>query len=84
MRQSLQLVAEDFKKIHKLKIQKLKGEYSVNVMVAFNSWLKDVKMWIKGWKLTNLEAVQLIKDYTMDNKLYLGVSRPKRSPQNIT
>ena len=34
---SLQLVAEDFRKIHKPKIQKLKGGYLANTMLAFNS-----------------------------------------------
>ena len=61
---SLQLVAEEFRKIHEAKIQKLKGRYSANAMLVFNSWLKDIEMCVKGWKLTNMEAVQLIKDYT--------------------
>ena len=61
---SLQLVAEEFRKIHKPKIQKLKGEYSANAMFAFNSWLKDIELCIKEWKLTDMEAVQLVRDYT--------------------
>ena len=40
---SLQLVAEEFRKIHKPKIQKLKGRYSANAMPVFNSWLKDIR-----------------------------------------
>ena len=36
-------------------------------MLVFNSWLKDIKMCIQEWRLLNLEAVQLIKDYTSNN-----------------
>ena len=63
---SLQLTAEEFRKIHKPKIQKLKGRYSANVMLVFNSWLKDIEMCVKEWKLTKMEAVQLIKDHTSE------------------
>ena len=61
---SLQLMAEEFRKICKPKIQKLKSGYSANAMLVFNSWLKDIEMCVKEWKLTNMEAVQFIKDYT--------------------
>ena len=63
---SLQLTAEEFRKIHEPKIQKLKGRYSANAMLVFNSWLKDIEMCIKEWKLSNMEAVQLVKDYTSE------------------
>ena len=63
---SLQFTAEEFKKIHELKIQKLKGRYSANAMLVFNSWLKDIEMCVKEQKLTNMEAVQLVKDYTSE------------------
>ena len=36
-------------------------------MLVLNSWLKDVEMHVKECKLTNLEAVHLIKDYKTDN-----------------
>ena len=49
------------------KIFKLKEGYSANAMLVFNSWLKDIKMCIQEWRLSNLEAVQLIKDFTSDN-----------------
>ena len=64
---SLQLATEEFRKICKPKIQKLKGGYSANAMLVFNSWLKDIEMCVKKWKLTNMEAVQLIKDYTSES-----------------
>ena len=64
---SLQLVAEEFRKIHEPKIQKLKGGYSANAMLVFNSWLKDIEMCVRERKLTNMEAIQLIKDYTAES-----------------
>ena len=36
-------------------------------MLVFNAWLKNVEMGIKEQKQTNLEAVQLIKDYTTED-----------------
>ena len=63
---NLQLAAEEFRKICKPKIQKLKGRYSAYAMLVFNSWLKDIEMCIKEWKLTNMEVGQSIKDYTSE------------------
>ena len=60
----LQLVAEELRKICKPKTQKLKGGYSANAMLVFNSWLKDIEMCVKERNLTNMEEVQLVKDYT--------------------
>ena len=65
--QSLQLVVEEFRKICKPNIQKTKGGYSANAILVFNSWLKDVEMGMKEQILTNMEAVQLIKDYTTES-----------------
>ena len=61
---SLQLVAEEFRKICEPKIQKLKEGYSANAMLVFNSWLKDIEMCVKKRKLTNMEVIQLVKYYT--------------------
>ena len=63
---SLQLAAEESRKICGPKIQKLKGRYSANTMLVFNSWVKDIDMCVKERKLTNMEAVQLVKDYTSE------------------
>ena len=63
---SLQLMAEEFRKICKPQIQKLRGRYSANAMLIFNSWLKDIDMCVSEWKLTNMEVVQLVKDYTTE------------------
>ena len=64
---SLQLMAEELRKICKPQIQKLKGRYAASTMLVFNSWLKDMEMCVREWKLTNMEAVQLVKDYTMES-----------------
>ena len=63
---SLQLMAKEFRKIHESKIQKLKGAYSANAMLVSSSWLKDIEMCIKEWKLMNMDVVQLVKDYTSE------------------
>ena len=63
---SLQLVAEEFGKSHNPKIQKFIGRYSANAMLVFNSWLKDIEMCVKERNLTNMEAVQIVKDYTSE------------------
>ena len=36
-------------------------------MLAFNLLLKDIKKWFQECKLSNLEAEQLVKDYTSGN-----------------
>ena len=61
---SLQLMAEELRKICEPKTQKIKGGYSANALLLFNSWLKDIEMCVKEQKLLNMEAVQLMKDYT--------------------
>ena len=48
------------------KITKLKGGYSTNVTLIFNSWLKDIEMCVFERKLSKGEAVQLVKDCTSD------------------
>ena len=89
---NLQLVAEELSKICKPKIQKLKGRYSANALLVFNSWLKEIEMCIKEWKLTNMEAVQLVKDYTSEgargavefrHQLYMKISQFNRVPLNL-
>ena len=41
---SLQMVAQKFKNIHEPKIWKLRGGYSANAGLTFDSWLKDTDM----------------------------------------
>ena len=66
---SLQLMAEEFRKICEPKIQKLKGGYLANTMLIFNSWLKDVEICVSKQKLPNMEVVQLVKDYTTEGAI---------------
>ena len=35
-------------------------------MLIFNSWLKDVEVCVREQKLSNMEVVQLVKDYTTE------------------
>ena len=35
-------------------------------MLIFNSWLNDIEMCVSEQKLTNMEVVQLVKDYTTE------------------
>ena len=35
-------------------------------MLVFTSWLKDIEMCVKEQKLSNMEAVQFVKDYTSE------------------
>ena len=67
MSHSLKLAVEECKKIREPKVSKLKGGYTENAMLVFNFWLKNIEMWIKECKLLNLEAVQLVEDYTSNN-----------------
>ena len=76
---SLQLAAEESRKNCKPKIQKHKGRYSANPMLVFNSWLKDIEMCVKEQNLSNMEVVQLVKDYTTEGaggviEFYLGTN----------
>ena len=64
---SLEVAAQEFKKIREPKIAKLKGGYSANAALIFNSWLKDIDMCVQDHNLTEHEAVQLGKDYTIEH-----------------
>ena len=64
---SLEVAAQEFKKIREPKIAKLKVGYSANTALIFNSWLKDIDMCVQDCNLTEHEAVQLVKDYTIEH-----------------
>ena len=64
---SLQEAAQEFKKISEPKISKIKGGYSVNATLIFNTWLKDTDMCVQDHNLTAHEAVQLVKDFTKEH-----------------
>ena len=64
---SLEVAAQEFKKIREPKIAKLKVGYSANTALIFNSWLKGIDMCVQDCNLTEHEAVQLVKDYTIEH-----------------
>ena len=64
---SLQVAAQEFKKIHEIKISKLKGGYLANPTLIFNSWLKDIDICVWDCNLTEHKAVQLVNDYITEH-----------------
>ena len=70
----MKMAAEEFCKLYKPKINKLRGEYSATANLIFQSWLKD----IKDHNLIEREAIQLVKDFTAGRahdevKVYMGM-----------
>ena len=61
---SLAAFASEFKKIKDPKIPKLKGGYSSDAALFFNSWSKDIQACVMGHRLSDLEAIQLVKETT--------------------
>ena len=59
---SLAAFASEFKKIKEPKIPKLKGGYSSDAALFFNSWSKDIQACVTGHRLSDLEAIQLVKE----------------------
>ena len=75
-------MVEEFKKIHKPKISKLKDGYCANAILIFSSWLKDLDRCVCNHNLTEHKAVQLIKDLTTNHtwgvvKFYLGTNKER-------
>ena len=48
------------------KISKLKGGYSSSARLIFQSWLKDICVHVEDRRLTQSEAIQLVKDVTAE------------------
>ena len=57
----MKVVVQEFHKLHKPKINKLKGGYSATANLIFQSWLKDINVHVEDWNLTEREAIQLVK-----------------------
>ena len=62
-RYEMKVVVQEFHKLHKPKINKLKGGYSATADLIFQSWLKDINIHVKDQNLTEREAIQLVKFY---------------------
>ena len=59
--------------------QKFKGRYSSNASPLFQSWLKDIQVYVLESHLSQWEAMQLVKDYTSEQaqsevEYYLGLT----------
>ena len=59
--------SKEFWHMREPKITKLKGGYSANAELVFQSWRADVLVHIQDCKLDNQAAIQLIKDQTQDS-----------------
>ena len=77
--QSLQAAATEFKNLHEPKVAKFKGGYSLDASLVFQSWLKDIWVYTIEHRLSQWEAIQLVKDYTSEQarsevEYYLGLT----------
>ena len=77
-RYEMKVVAQEFCKLCKPKMNKLKGGYSATANLIFQSWLKDINIHVKDWNLTEREAIQLVKDFTAERahdevEFYMGM-----------
>ena len=59
--------SKEFRRMHEPKITKLRGGYSADTELMFRSWRSDILAHITDRELDNKEAIQLIKDQTLDN-----------------
>ena len=46
---------------------KLKGGYSSDASLVYQSWLKDIQVYVAEHHLSQWEAIQLVKDYTSEH-----------------
>ena len=65
-RSSLQVAATKFRKLQESKMAKFKGGYSSNASLVFQSWLKDIRVYVLKCHLSQCEAIQLVKDYNSE------------------
>ena len=76
---SLQAAATKFKRLREPKVAKFKGGYSSDASLVFQSWLKDIWVYTIEHRLSQWEAIQLVKDYTSEQarsevEYYLGLT----------
>ena len=74
--------------MHEPKISKLKGGYTSSAGLIFQSWLKDICVHVQDIKLTQREAIQLVKDFTMECawdkvELYIGMIAEEQSFEGL-
>ena len=61
------VAAYKFRKMQESKISKLKGGYSSSAGLIFQSWLKDIHVHVEDRRLTQREAISLVKDFTAEH-----------------
>ena len=62
----MKIAVQELHKLHEPKINKLKNGYSATANFIFQSWLKDIRVHVEDWNLTEREAIQLVKDFTTE------------------
>ena len=61
---TLNILANEFKKLNPPKLQKLKGGTSLSAQLFFLGWVKELKAIIKDLDLTDSESIQLVREFT--------------------
>ena len=63
----LHMAACKFRKMGEPKINKLKHGYSSSAGLVFQSWLKDIHVYVEDRRLTQRGVIQLVKDFTAEH-----------------
>ena len=61
---TLNILANEFKKLNPPKLQKLKGGTSPSAQLFFSGWVKELKAIIKDCDLRDSESIQLVREFT--------------------
>ena len=86
-RYEMKVVVQEFCKLCIPNINKLKGGYSATANLIFQSWLKDINIHVEDQNLTEREAIQLVKDFTVERacdevEFYMGMTINDQQPFN--
>ena len=79
------MAAHEFRKMQEPKIRTLKGGYSSSARLIFKAWLKDICVCVEDRRLTQREAIQLVKDFTVECawdevEFYMGMMAEEDQP----
>ena len=61
---TINIIANEFRKLNPPKLQKLKGGTSPSAQLFLFGWVKEVKAIIKDRDLTDSESIQLVREFT--------------------
>ena len=72
------MAAQEFWNMWEPKTSTLKGGYTSLVELVFQSVMKEICVHVEDWWLTQREAIQLVKDFTLKHaqdevELYMGM-----------